>query len=357
MVASEIKSTPRIPPLQPFIGPMAKRDVEQEITNLSRLRDSPATDQTVKILRRALGDRVNLVAARAAQVAGDLRLKQLIPDLITAFDRRFDRPTDTDPQCWAKNAIAKTLTDLDHDESPPFLRGYRYVQMESTWGGKTDTAVTLRSLCTLALVQCADLSRAEKLRHLVNSMLDHEETVRIDALRALEQMEGEEAVLLLRFKAGIGDERAAVVGQALDSLIKVEGPPALEYARGFLQERATSPPSIRSTAEEQVEEAALALGASRLPEAVEILKNAWDSSHLPIFLQAISSSRQEPGFQFLLSLVREGRERDAFAALDALSLHRDSPEVRAAAHAAASARDAPILQDRFRDKFGDAPRD
>ena len=35
------------------------------------------------------------------------------------------------------------------------------VQMESHWGGKTDTAVTLRSLCTLALVQCADLPRAE----------------------------------------------------------------------------------------------------------------------------------------------------------------------------------------------------
>jgi hypothetical protein len=336
---------------------MAKRDVEQEITNLSRLRDTPVTDQTLTILRKALGDRVNLVAARAAQVTADLRLKQLIPDLITAFDRRFDRPTDTDPQCWAKNAIAKTLTDLDHDESPPFLRGYRYVQMESTYGGKTDTAVTLRSLCTLALVQCADLSRAEKLRRLVDSMLDHEETVRVDALRALEQMEGEEAALLLRFKAGIGDERAVVVGQALDSLIKVEGLAALDYARRFLQERAARPPSIRSTGEEEMEEAALAIGASRLPEAVEILKDAWNSSPLPVFLQAISASRQEPGFQFLLSLVREGRERDALAALDALSLHRDSPEVRSAARAAAEERGAATLQDRCRDRFGDSAKD
>ena len=176
---------------------MAKRNVEEQIANLSRLGTAPVTDATIDALRKGLLDRVNLVAAKAAQVVGDLHLKPLIPDLVATYDRMFKNPTTTDPQCWAKNAIAKALTDLDHDESAPFLRGYRYVQMESVWGGKTDTAVTLRSLCTLALVQCADLPRAEKLRHLVASMTDAEETVRIDALRAVEQMEGEEAALLL----------------------------------------------------------------------------------------------------------------------------------------------------------------
>ncbi|HEY3835584.1 MAG TPA: hypothetical protein VGL72_03395 [Bryobacteraceae bacterium] len=330
---------------------MPKRDVEQEINNLSRLRESPVTDATLKTLRKALADRVNLVAARAAQVVGSLRLKQLIPDLASAFERRFEKPLETDPQCWVKNAIAKALTELDFDESAPFLRGYRYVQMESTWGGKTDTAVTLRSLCTLALVQCADLSRSDKLRHLVNSLVDDEETVRIDAIRAIEQMEGEEAALLLRLKAAVGDDRAPVLGQSLESLIKLEGQSALEFAGRFLQERA-KPRAIASTPEELVEEAALAFGASRLPEAVGILRDAWTASPRLVFLQAISASRQEEGLEFLVSLICKHREREALAAIDALALHRDSPVVRTAVQVAVDQRNVDELRVRFREKFG-----
>ena len=163
---------------------MAKRDVEEQIANLGRLRDSPVTDQTLAAIRKGLADRVNLVAAKAAQISGDLGLKALVPELVAAYDRQFKNAGEIDPQCWAKNAIAKALTVLDYDESAPFLRGYQYRQMESSWGGKNDTAVTLRSLCTLALVQCADLPRAGKLRHLVVAMTDPEETVRIDAIRA-----------------------------------------------------------------------------------------------------------------------------------------------------------------------------
>ena len=330
---------------------MPKRDVEQEINNLSRLRESPVTDATLKTLRKALGDRVNLVVARAAQVASNLKLKELVPDLVTAFDRRFEKPVESDPQCWAKNAIAKALIDLDFDESAPFMRGYRYVQMESTYGGKVDTAITLRSLCTLALVQCADLSRADKLRHLVSSLVDDEETVRIDAIRAIEQMEGEEAALLLRLKAAGGDDRAPVLGQALESLIRVEGPAALDFAGQFLQER-IKPRVISSTADEQLEEAALAMGSSRLPEVVGILKDAWKSTPRPVYLHAISTSRQEEGLQFLISLVSNHREREALAAIDALSLHRDSPPIRAAVHAAINGRNADELQKRFCEKFG-----
>ena len=331
---------------------MAKRGVEEQIGALSRLREAPVTDATLAELRKGLGARVNLVCAKAAQVAGDLLAKPLIPDLIAGFDRFFKNQGEADPQCWAKNAIAKALTDLGHDEAAPFLRGCRYVQMESAWGGKTDSAITLRSLCTLALVPCADLPRAEKLRHLVVSMTDKEETVRVDAIRAIEQMDGEEAALLLRLKAGIGDQRAVVIGQALESLLRVEGERGLDFARDFLKERARE--NIRempSTAEEITEEAALALGASRLPAAVEALKDAWQREPKIVFLQAVSASRQESGFEFLLELVRSGRKRDAAAAVEALALHRDSPEVRASVEKAVQTRGSAELGDRFRAKF------
>jgi HEAT repeat protein len=303
-------------------------------------------------LRTGLADSVNLVCAKAAQVAGDLGLKSLIPDLVACFDRSFKNHGEADPQCWAKNAAAKALAGLGHDEAATFLRGCRYVQMESVWRGKTDTAVTLRSLCTLALVQCADLPRAAKLRHLVASMTDREETVRIDAIRAIEQMDGEEAALLLRLKAGIGDPRAAVIGQALESLLRVEGEPALDFARSFLRERERETVrELNSTEEEVVEEAALALGASRLPAAVEALKEAWRREPKIVFLQAVSASRQENGFEFLLDLVRNARERDAVGAVEALALHRDSPEVRAAVEVTVKERGGVELRDRFRAKF------
>jgi hypothetical protein len=183
-------------------------------------------------------------------------------------------------------------------------------------------------------------------------MTDPAETVRIDAIRAVEQMEGEEAALLLRLKAGIGDQRATVVGQALESLLRVEGERGVGFAREFLtwkpRENVREMPS---TEEEQVEEAALALGASRLPAAIEALKDAWAREPNAVFLQAISASRQESAFAFLLELVAAGRERDAAAAIGALALHRDTPELRATVEAAVKARGGAELSERFRAKF------
>ena len=331
---------------------MGKRNLEEEIANLGRLREAPATDRTLSAIRKGLADRANLVAAKAAQAAGDLGLKTLIPDLVASYDRQFRNAAQTDPQCWAKNALAKALTALDLDESAPFLRGYQYEQWEASCAGKTDTAVTLRSLCTLALVQCADLPRAEKLRHLVVAVTDPEEIVRIDALRAVEQMEGEEAALLLRLKARVGDKRAAVVGQALESLLRLEGSRALEFARNFLKERhLENARELPSTAEEVIEEAALALGASRLPAGVEALQEAWRAHPRTVFLQAISASRLESGFDFLVGLVRSGRQRDAADAIEVLSLHRDSQEVKAAAQSAVEERGDAGIAAKFRASF------
>ena len=331
---------------------MAKRNVEEQIASLSRLRESPVTEETLAALRKGLGDRVNLVTAKAAQIAGELGLKSMIPELVAALDPLFQNAGAGDPQCWAKNAIVKSLTDLDHNESAPFLQGCRYVQMEPVWGGRVDTAVKLRSLCTLALVQCADLPRAGKLRHLVAAVIDVEEPVRIDALRALEQMEGEEAALLLRLKAGVGDKSATVVGQALESLLRMEGSRALDFARGFLKEREAESREPGATPVEIVEEAALALGASRLPASVEVLKEAWSNDPKIVFLQAISISRQESGLDFLLELVKSGRERDAMSALEVLALQRDSAEVLSHTRAAVEARDSGPVRERFRTKFG-----
>jgi hypothetical protein len=333
-----------------YAGVMARRLVEEEIEALNRLRESPPAD-AVPALRQALADRVNLIVAKAAKIAAEQQLRDLLPDLLRAFDRLFEKAVARDPQCWAKNAISQALVAMEHREPAPFLRGLRHVQMEPVWGGEEDTAATLRGTCALALPACADIDRGLLLRHLVDSLTDHAVTVRSDVLRALAQMEGEEAILVLRLKARLGDDESQIVGQVFDHLFQLEGRHALDFVAAFLLSRS------EAKAETVREEAALSLGSSRLPAAVERLTEAWTRERDPQFrlvlLRALSATRQPDSLEFLLNLLRIGRIADATAALEALALHRDSPEIRRQVEEAARLRE-PEVRQQLRQSFARA---
>ncbi len=300
---------------------MAHRRVEEEVERLNRLRSDGPGPATTAALKKALADRVGLVIAKAAKVAAELRSEELIPDLLRAFDRLFEKPTERDPQCWGKNAIARALTELDYRLSEPFLRGARHIQMEPVWGGQEDTASTLRGICVLGLVSCRDVRREEVLRCLVEALTEKAQTVRLEAVRAIAEMGGDEAPLLLRLKARTGDQEPPVTGQVFDSLLRLEGREAVEFVAAFFE---TGSEDVRA-------EAALALGVSRLPEAEEALEAAWGRTRDPelryALARAISSSRQPRAFDFLLDLVKSGRAADASTALEALEIHRESPEI------------------------------
>jgi HEAT repeat protein len=291
---------------------MAKRNVEAAVDAVGALRDV-LLEQAVPRLRDALADRINLVAAKAAKVAGELQLRQLIPDLLGAFDRLFVKPVERDPQCWAKNAIARALVDLDYREHMPFLMGARHVQMEAVWNGQEDTAQTLRGICLLALVSCNDIPRAEIFRILVDALADKAQVVRVEAVRGIAEMEGEESSLLLRLKARMGDKEPAVTGQVFDSLLRMEPAQALPLVKGYL---VGGPPELK-------EEAALALGASRMVEAVDILMETLPQAVEPYFrktmLRALGASRQEKAITFLRALVEAGG-LDSPGAKEALAL-------------------------------------
>ena len=319
------------------------RKIEQEIERLNLLRDvEPQAARTA--LRRALADRVNLVVAKAAKVATEMCLRDLIPDLLCAFDRLLDDGVERDPQCWGKNAIVKALTDLEHRESAVFLRGSGHIQMEAVWGGREDTAGTLRGLCLLALVACTDVQRSTLLRALVDALAEKAHPVRLEAVRALAQMEGDEAALLLRLKARIGDQEPSVVGQVFESILQVEREEGARFVAGFL----------RLPGEAVREEAALSLGASRLPAALTALRKEWEATRDPdlryVILRGLSASRQEEALHFLLDLVRNARMADATAALEALSLHSESAEIRKQAGEAVEERGADLNQ-KFRRLF------
>jgi HEAT repeat protein len=323
---------------------VAVRKVEQEIERLSLLRTAPESEATTA-LAKALTDRVNLVVAKAAKIAGERRLSALVPKLLRAFDRLFEN----DPQCWGKNAIAQALVDLEYRESAPYVRGAQHIQMEPVWGGQQDTATTLRGICVLALASGTDLPREDTLRLLVDALVDAADPVRVEAVRALAQMGGAEGALLLRLKARMGDKELPVVGQTFDSLLAIERESAIAFVAGFLK---GADEGIRA-------EAALSLGSSRLPAAVTALRAAWDENKDPdlrlAVLRGLAVSRQPEALDFLLDLVKEGRARDACAAIEALSVDRDSDAIRESVEGAADGRE-PEIQEALRAAFANSRR-
>jgi hypothetical protein len=291
---------------------MANRRIEEQLEKLSSLRGVPRAEATIAI-HKALSDRVNLVVAKAANLAAELNIMEAVPDLLRAFDRLFEDPAKRDQQCWGKNAVAKALKEMEYRESAPYLRGAVHIQMEPVWGGQEDTAGPLRGICLLALPACADIDRQEVLRHLVNGLTEHAIPVRADSARALAEMRGDDCALLLRLKARTGDADPSVTGQVLECLLAIERAPALPFVKGFLD-----------AGDSVAEEAALAIGGSRIAAGVDLLLDAWKTARGAEFreaiLRALSISRHDPAIEFLQNLAAEGRPQDAAAARAALEL-------------------------------------
>jgi len=332
---------------------MPHRRVEEEIAQLADVCRSGITPAALAALRKALKDRINLMVAKAAKLAGHLHAADLTPDLVAAFDRLMEKPVERDPQCWGKTAIAETLVALDYREPALFLRGARHIQMEAAYIRPADTAEVLRGICILALPACQGLGRAEILRCLVDGLTEKASNVRLEAVRAIAQMEGPEAAPVLRLKARVGDPESAVTGQVFDALTRLEGADALSFLAGFL----------RSNNAETRDEAALALGASRLPAAVaalrEALEAARDRSFREVLMRALSASRQAEAIECLLDLLRHGRPADASVALAALEVHRETLAIWALVEAArpASIRSAPIEEETVDEQADEAEED
>ena len=300
---------------------MANLRVERQLEHLKEVRAAGQSDATMKEVRKALADKVNLIVAKAAAIAAEWEVHSLLPNVLEAYNRLFDKASESDPQCAGKNELSRCLKEMGFAEAAVYLRGLQHYQWENTWGGKTDTAAVLRSTCALALVQCTDIPRHETLLHLVNALTEPDANVRMDVARALEQMGGREVALLLRLKARCGDKEARVVGQVLESLLSIEGASGVPFAAEFLRDQNV----------EVAEEAALALGASRLPEAVDVLTKAWLNPlgyrNRNTILRAISASRQNEALDFLLEQVRSAEYSTAQEVLWALKLHSDSEEI------------------------------
>src|SRR5206468_8844243 len=172
---------------------------------LDSLRQAAGPEQ-LQGLQKTLGNRNNFIVGKAAELVREFKLTQLTDALTAAFARFLENAEKTDPQCWAKNAIARTLAAFEYQEADFFVRGMRHIQMEPVWGGRSDTAGTLRATCALALIQCRSLSENDLLSYLLELLADTDKTVRSEAVRAIEQVGSPSASLLLRLRAVLGRE-------------------------------------------------------------------------------------------------------------------------------------------------------
>jgi len=299
---------------------MAHRGFDEQMAALEALRGRELDADAVALVKKSLANRSNFLVAKAARLAEDASLADLVPDLVAAYDRFFINAEKTDPQCWAKNALSRALAKLECRDKDVFLRGLRHHQMEPIWGGRSDSAGTLRATCAHALVACNGLDNQELLIVLLDPLVDKDKSVRVEAVRALAQL-GEMVVPVLRLRALIPGEDPEVLGQCFTALLAIERDGAVPFVAGFLEE-----------GDDPAGEAAFALAEMRNPAALAVLlnrqKGIMDEWFGGVLLSAIALTRLPEAIDFLLGMI-EREEREAPAAIEALSRVASGEELKA----------------------------
>jgi hypothetical protein len=192
-----------------------------------------------------------------------------------------------------------------------FLVGIRHVQLEPGWGGSTDTAGTLRSTSALALVQCREVNSHRLLIHLIPLLADKELPVRINVVRAIEQVGNDSAALLLRMLAEFPSKDPELLGACFSGVLALEGPSAIDWAGQFL-----------SREDDSAAEAVMAIAQTHTLEAFQLLRSTFaaarDSWFRSTVLSAIALTRRQEAIDWLLGLVANEEDDQATGAHEAL---------------------------------------
>ncbi len=319
------------------------RKTEDCLEALSRLREDPTAPAARAELEQYLEHRSNAVVAKAAKLAGDFELQDLRPALVEAFARFMKNPAVSDRGCTAKTAILRALEALAAPEEAVYLTGIRHIQMEGSYGPPIDTAAGLRSASAMGLVH---MNHPDAVVHIVTLLVDREADARIGAVRALAWSERPEAGPLLRLKVLSGDPSADVLAECFSALLALAPARSLDFVAGYLD----------SADAAVVEGAALALGQSRQPAALDVLKNRWAAgageSLRHALLAGLALARDDSALEFLFSLLETAPEKIAAEALSALATFRHDDRIRSRTASLARGRKGRLMQQAFETEFG-----
>ncbi len=292
-------------------------------------------------LRRFLADRNAYLAGEAAAVVSRLELRDLAPDLASAFLRILGEGAAADKGCHGKRRVLEALVGFEADARDAYRAGVRYTQREPAFGGPVDTAGPIRGLSAQALVQVDDPTALAEVAPL---LADPEVVVRSEAANALGRSGIEAAGAVLHLKVLVGDPEPDVMQNAYGGLLRLD-------PRRYLPVVATA---LRGAVEPLAEAAALALGESRLAEALPILKEALSGERRDpgSVLMAIALLRSDEAIALLVSLVEKAPEAQAAAALAALALHRHDPRIAESVRRVVDERGAPRLHAALKQHLG-----
>lgn len=169
--------------------------------------------------------------------------------------------------------------------------------MQPEWGGSRDAGAEVRSLCAMGLVSSGSPRALADIAHL---LFDPELPARLGAVEAVACANPLQAENMLRAKVAAGDAEAEVVGRCCSALLEIEPDENLALVVGLLYNRGD---------EDLRDQAALALGDSSLPAALEALQTNWQQSFSgapkTVLAQAIALNRSDAAFEWLLAQAQE----------------------------------------------------
>jgi len=308
-----------------------KDALREALDRMSELRRNPRAPEALRELKEALGARSNLVAARAASIAGQADLYDLVPQLCAAFDRFMVDPANTDKTCQTKVAIAMALARLGAGDEV-LVKVARHVQMEPAFGGPVDTAAELRAISIVAL---AERNHPASLEIASELLADKEPRARFGALNSFATLPSTGGAALLRYRAlryfkPHKPEDTLEVAEILKTHLICE-PGDLRLVEQLMMSDDAAQAAL----------AAVAIGEARPRGAFEALARAYDARLEGEFragvIAAMAMLREDQAQDFLLGVVQGPNEilaRAAFEALlpftaDAALLRRLSAAVKA----------------------------
>jgi len=320
------------------------RKTEDSLDALSRLRENPAAPGATAELARYLGNKSNLVVAKAAKLVAEFELHDLELQLVSAFHRFMTNPVLTDKGCAAKTEIVRALEALGAAEAEVFLAGIRHIQMEGSFGPPVDTASGLRAASAMGLVH---MNYPDAILEIVSLLVDRADEARVGAVRALAFSGQPATVPLLRFKVMAGDASADVIAESFVSLLEVAPETSLAFVAAYLD----------SADAAIAEAAAIALGQSRQPDAIAALKGKWpgaSENQRRALLIGMAVARDDSAFEFLFALVESAVEKIAAEAISALAMYRQDERIRVRVESLVVQRKGTLLRRTLGAEFGPA---
>lgn len=294
---------------------LASRSVTERIQAVQFLvQRADASHQD--LLLRALSDKSNYVASRAAEALGRIADGDALRLMRDRFLYLSEEGLKRDPGCEIRARLAFAFGQQTFREATEALRiGVRTVQIEPVGGVPFDTGAHLRANCALALGQLKAPGAIRDISLLLfepNDLRHHKVEMRKAAAQALALTCDANALVPLALRlayhtalcpdcgAEMEMETPEVLQECMQAAVALDDERALELLAPFIQHRNRPLAAF----------ACLMIAQTRLPDAAKTLFEAtphFRDAPLQAVLLALASMRTEEAQEYLLELTRSPR--------------------------------------------------